>query len=236
MGVFMAEEFKSIDIATGRHAIELARQEWGGLQDITHGLKSLMADPENICKSAGQWYVVSIEHQQEDLAKHEVACRGMVAYLPVAPKRERHGRGSHRTAWRPLLGLYMFVRCMPAQWGLVTAARGVRRFLGVNGSPQAIDDGHIEVIRLVEAEKAEAERDREALEDAAARARANGRSGIIWQFSQGDRVRIKTGPFAGLYAQLTAAVDVHDRIKALVSILGGPSPIELSAFDVEKAV
>lgn len=229
------DQYKSINVATGRHAMELAREEWGNLS-LNPAFGELMSESDRTCQVAGEWYVVSIEHQQEDLARSEVACRGMVPYLPLIPKRERHGRGSQRTVWRPLLGLYMFVKCLPRQWNLVTSARGVRRFLGMDSCPMAIDEYRIEVIRLVEAEKAEEEGARLTQEEDIAKARAGGRSGIVWNFSEGDRVRIKNGPFAGFYADLTTAVDVHDRIRVLVNCFGRRSLVELSAFEIAKAL
>lgn len=230
------DQYKSIDLALGRHAVALARQEWGGLRSLNPAFGDLVHEPDRECTVEGEWYVVSIEHQQEDLARSQVAGRGMVAYLPKIPGRERHGRGAQRTVWRPLLGMYMFVKCLPRQWGLVTSSRGVRRFLGMDSRPMAIDEYRIEVIHLVEAEKAEEERKRAADEAAVAKARAGGRSGLIWSFSDGDRVRIKNGPFAGFYGELTAAVDVHDRIRVLVNCFGRRSLVELSAFEIAKAL
>lgn len=230
------EQYKSIDIIKGRHAVALATQEWGGLQSLRPAFDGLVSDPDRSCKVAGQWYVVSIEHQQEQLARHEVAARGLVAYLPQIAKHERHGRGRQRTVWRPLFGLYMFVKCEPRHWGLVTSARGVRRFLGQDSRPEAVDDNRMEVIRLVEAEKAEDERARAERESALAKAKAGGRSGITWHFAEGDRVRIKNGPFAGFYADLTMAVDSHDRIRVLVNCFGRRSLVELSAFEIAKAL
>ena len=224
----------SMDANLGRHALALAEQEWGSLKPLGPHFASLMeSQPEPMCRVAGNWYVVSLELRQHDLAKHEIASRGLVPYLPMEPRRERHGRGSLRTVYRPLLGLYMLVRCLPSEWSRITSARGVRRFLGSNGSPLAIGNAEVEVIRLFEAEKEEEERQRALMDAAAARAREGGRSGIIWYFSEGDRVRIKNGPFAGFHAQLESAVDVHDRITALISLFGRASVTELSAFDIE---
>lgn len=234
--MWMDEEYKSINIELGRHALDLARQEWGGLQSIEWPLRTLVDQPGQSCEVAGNWYVVVVEYQQERLAKSEIALRGMIPYFPLSPRRERHGRGATRTAWRPMLGPYAFVRCLPRQWSLVSASRGVRRFLGQEGVPQSVEPHCLEVIRLIEAEDAETERHRGLMEAAAVAARAKGRSGIVWDYSEGERVRIKNGPFAGFYAHLRAAVDVHDRIRAVMDIFGTESAVELSAFDVEKAV
>ncbi len=230
------DQYKSINIDAGRRAMALAHEKWGRQQPLNQAFADLVSDPNRQCNTVGQWYVVSIEHQQANLAKGEVAGRGMVAYLPLVPQRERHGRGSWRTVWRPMMGLYMFVRCAPPQWGLVTSSRGVRRFLGNDGIPQWFGNDRLEVIRLIEAEKAEEERERAARETAVAKAKAGGRSGIVWHFGEGDCVRIKNGPFTGFYADLTAAVDVHDRIKVLVNCFGRRSLVELSAFEIAKAL
>lgn len=229
------DQYKSINVETGRHAMELARQEWGNLS-LNPAFGALVSDPDRACTVGGEWYVVSIEHQQEDLARSEVAGRGMVPYLPLIPRRERHGRGSQRTVWRPMLGLYMFVKCLPRQWSDITHSRGVRRLLGNNGHPQSIDGRCLDVVRLIESEEAESEQARVVVEESVAKARANGRSGIAWDFAAGDRALIKKGPFAGFYADLTTAVDVHDRIKAFVSLFGRQSLVELSAFEIEKAI
>lgn len=230
------DEYQSMDASLGRHALDLARQEWGDLRSIEGPLRTLIGEPNQTCEVAGSWYVVIVEHQQESRAKSEMAGRGLVPYFPVTPRRERHGRGAMRTAWRPMLGPYAFVRCMARQWSLVSASRGVRRFLGQEGVPQSVEPHCLEVIRLIEAEDAETERHRALMEAAAEAARAKGRSGIVWDYLEGERVRIKNGPFAGFYAHLRAAVDVHDRIRAVMDIFGTESAVELSAFDVEKAV
>lgn len=227
----------SINLQLGRHAMQLASEEWGdrSLKPIGAALRELMTESRQSCEVIGEWYLVSIEHQQQDLAKHEVVAKGAVPYLPVVPRRERHGRGSERTVWRPMFGCYMFVKCPMTvdAWGSIMACRGVRRFLGQGGRPLSIGDREMEVVRLVESQEAETERVRLVVEEAAAKARAGGRSGMIWHFTEGDRVRIKNGPLAGFYAQLDSAVDVHDRLTALVNILGGQTVVELSAFDIE---
>lgn len=224
----------AIDIKSGRHAVALAKQEWGP-NSLERYLTPLVAVPDRICTVIGNWFVISVEARQHNLAKGELAQRGIVPYLPMIPSRERHGRAAMRTTYRPMFGPYMFIRCKLTadNWGLVTSARGVKRFLGADNRPEQIDDGHMEIIRAVEALKNEAEIRRMELEQAAEKAKENGRSGIVWDFSEGDLVRIKNGPFAAFNAKLESAVDEHDRIRALVSILGGPSRVTLSAFDIE---
>jgi transcriptional antiterminator NusG len=193
--------------------------------------------PKPFCTVSGSWFVVGLEPQHTKLAKEELSDAGFVTYLPEIPCRERHGRGAFRTVYRPALGAYMLVKCeaSPIHWQKIATSRGVRRLLGCDGMPKAIGEAEVMVVRMFEAEKEDQERARLAREEAEARAKLNGRSGIVWDFSEEERVRIKNGPFAGFYAELASAVDVHDRLRALVSLFGRVSVVELSAFDIERA-
>lgn len=227
----------SINLQLGRHAVNLAEEEWGTAvpKSLDSAFRDLISEQGHVCLVAGDWYVCSIEPRHEELAKGEVVKHGLVPYLPLCPRRERHGRGAERTMWRPMFGSYMFVRfdLTEDNWNRIRAARGVRRLLGCEGKPMPVDDGLIEAIRLYEAEEVEKERLRGVVEEAAVKARAGGKSGLIWHFTAGERVRIKNGPFANFYAELESAVDDHDRIKALVNYFGRKSSTELSAFDIE---
>jgi transcription antitermination factor NusG len=48
-------------------------------------------------------------------------------------------------------------------------------------------------------------------------------------------VRIKRGPFASLYAELTSAVDADQKVSALVDIMGRKTPLNVSASDLAHA-
>jgi transcriptional antiterminator NusG len=201
----------------------------GKLYPLEPYFRSLMSVPVPLCQAEGVWHVVATEPKHESLAMHEIAGRGLVTYLPIVPRSEAHGRGGVRCVERPMFPSYLFVRCRhnADDFAKITCARGVRRLIAVEGKPSRIADAQIEVIRLVEAEKAEDEARRLVRT-------TKSKSCLVWDFAPGERVRIKEGPLAGFYAQLTAAVDEWDRIKALVTMFGGPSSVELSAFDIEK--
>lgn len=224
-----------------RKALEALQRKTGGeivgnkLMPIAGHLNGLVSSQEQICLVDGEWFVASLEPRQHEMAKGEVADRGLVPYIPTVPRRERHGRGMTRTTWRPMLWNYMLVKCLAerAHWSMITSARGVHRLLGQDGRPKPIPPGKIEIIRLVEANHIEQEAHRAAMEAAERVAKAGGRSGLVWHFSAGDRVRIRNGPFASFYAELETAVDTHDRLKASVSLFGRASVIELSAHDIE---
>lgn len=189
----------------------------------------------NMCVISGLWFAVATEPRQEELAKGEIGSAGLVVYWPKLPREERHGRGRMRHVFRSMFPSIIFVKCEPHpdHWGHVRGCRGVHRLLG-HCSPLAIPEGALEVVRLREFEEAQKEAERAHREEVAKIARDKGKSGIIWDFAPEEVVRIKHGPFAGFNAQLEDAVDDHDRIKALVSLFGRQSAIELSAFDIDK--
>jgi len=223
-----------------RQALERLQADIGGeivgkkLIPIGGALGDMVQQQDVSCSVAGDWFAVNTEPRHEKLAKEEIADHGVVVYLPMFSRQESHGKGRMRTVSRPMFPCYLFARCelSDRNYHAIKSARGVHRLLG-NGRPHYIDPGAMEVVRLTEAEFAEMDANRQVMAEAARLAKECGKSGIVWHFSAGDRVRIRNGPFASFYAELESAVDSHDRLRALVHIFGRKSPIELSAFDIE---
>lgn len=179
---------------------------------------------EPVCRVDGEWYAITASGRQHKRARDEIGALGYVPYLPMENVRVGHGRGSFRMSERPMFGAYMFVRCpgTPGVFSQVATARGVGDIVRIEGqAPRPIKDGAIEAIRLYEAKLRGA--------DALARTK----TGMVWTFSAGDEVRIKSGPFADFYAKLETAVDHRDRIKAAIHYFGRVSVADLSAFDIE---
>ncbi len=54
-------------------------------------------------------------------------------------------------------------------------------------------------------------------------------------FSKGDNVRIVDGPFLGFNGMVDEVDQDHGRVKALVSIFGRSTPVELAFSQVERA-
>ena len=220
----------AIDVNLGRHAVELAKQEWGNqpLKPIGSHLAELVEADRQQCSVMGDWYVASYEAREQKRLVGEMVHRGLIPYIALVPRRERHGRGAERTVYRSMFGLYMFVKCTMtmAHYSLIMSTRGIRRLLGKDGKPKPIEPGKMEAIRYVVA----LEEEKEA---ARAKARAGGKSGLVWQFSPEQRIRIKSGPFSGFFAELQTAVDAHDRIRAQLALFGSQRVVELSAFDIE---
>jgi transcriptional antiterminator NusG len=54
-------------------------------------------------------------------------------------------------------------------------------------------------------------------------------------FNKGDNVRIIDGPFLGFNGMVDEVDPDHSRVKALVSIFGRSTPVELAFSQVERA-
>jgi transcriptional antiterminator RfaH len=179
----------------------------------------------------GRWFCVQSAPREEQLACGGIQAAGLAAYLPVIPVREPHGRFAMRTAVRPVFPSYLFTRCTLSaeDWHRVASTRGVARILGTD-RPVPLREEAIEAIRLFEREQHEKFARARQL---AALAHKHGQSGLVWSFSAGDRVRIRSGPFSGFYAELQTAVDKWDRVRALVAMFNAQVPLTLSAHDLE---
>lgn len=225
-----------------RQALRLAKSEWGGkivgmkLQPLAPSMCDLVQDQEAVSTVEGSWFAVATEPREERHVSMGLCSIGL-PYLPVEPVWENHGRGQKRIVYRPFVTGYLFLKCVltNANWHAIMATRGVRRMLSdVNGKPQCIGDREMWAIRASESHCAWIEDERRKRAEAERIAKAGGRSGIVWHFSKGDVIKIKSGPLAGFYAELTEAVDPHDRIRAIVKLFNSSRVARLSAFDLEQ--
>lgn len=239
----MLMENDALPISAAREALATAQAEWGGevvggkLRPLAASLCDLVQDTDVVSTVEGDWFAIATESREEPLVAKGLMAAGVLPYLPTEAREERHGRGKTRIVHRPFIIGYVFGKCFltSAIWHKIMATRGVRRMLSdVSGKPLHIGSAEMNVIRAAEAARAQWEDERQAKIKAEEIAKSGGRSGIVWHFTAGDIVKIKNGPLAAFYAELTAAVDPHDRIKAIVSLFGRASTIEMSAHDIEE--
>jgi transcription antitermination factor NusG len=168
---------------------------------------------------AAPWFVVAAKPKHEAEASQALMGVCIETYLPMYPTEVPHGRGRMRRVNKPMFGRYFFVRCLPTPetWASITRAPGVCRLLSSRGAdgdiaPMPVPEDAIDVVRLLETELAAEP-----------------------VFGPGDVVRIKRGPFASLYAELTSAVDADQKVSALVDIMGRKTPLNVSASDLAHA-
>lgn len=168
-------------------------------------------------EAAARWYVLQTRPREEGRVLHYFGLRRVDAetFLPKIEVRARHARRVW-TRLEPLFPGYLFLRfgMEPRIWHAIHRTPGVRQILCTEGRPVPVDDELIGVLR--------------------ARVAPLGFVRIGVRFRQGDRVRVKRGPFAGLEAIFERPTTRRDRVRVLLELLGARRPLELDVFDLER--
>jgi transcriptional antiterminator RfaH len=153
-----------------------------------------MTLPDSDCLPAGrQWFVVRAKNKKERYAVQQLERRGVAVFLP----RILEYRGQQVA---PLFPGYLFVHVVLVdQYYRVVWSPGVRSFVGFGGGPTPVSEHVIQLIR------------ESAGEDGIIRPRA--------PFHPGDRVEIRSGPFAGLVAIVQHPCSQRGRVKVLLDFL-----------------
>lgn len=166
---------------------------------------------------AGHWYVMQTKPRDESRVIHHLAIRAadVETFLPRIEVTQRRA-GRKRIAFEPLFPNYVFVRCGldPQLWNMIRWTPGVRRFLGEGTWPHQVP---VELIT--------------AIQD---RMEPLGFIRVGIQLRRGDRVRVKSGAFAGLEGMFERSTTRRDRVRVLLEILGTVTPLELEVFDLER--
>ena len=162
--------------------------------------------------AAPAWYVVSTNARREDFAASQLDQRTVPVLLPRIAL-ERRGR----VVVRPLFPGYLFAHLvLPADAARVVWTPGVRRLVTFEGEAPAVPDSAIDFLR----------------------ARA-GRDGLIVVRPRplpiGRRVRVTTGPFAGLVGIIDDPPDARGRVSVLMDILRQQTRVSLDMALLEDA-
>lgn len=161
------------------------------------------------------WYAVQTKPRQEDRVLYWLHQR---CSLPVfLPKVERLQRRQSRrvTIVEPLFPSYVFVRMKlePEPWHIVKWTPGVRLIVCTGEVPTPVPSEAMELLK-----------DRYGESDV-----------LQWRpvFRAGEPVRIVHGPLAGLEGILERPCSRGDRVRVLLSLLGGTTPVEMDVTDIE---
>ncbi|MDQ7858944.1 MAG: transcription termination/antitermination protein NusG [Armatimonadota bacterium] len=162
-----------------------------------------------------QWYAVQTKPRQEERVRRWLEER---TRLPVfLPKLEqvRRRRARRVSVIEPLFPSYLFVHMAldPEPWYAVKWTPGVRQVVGTGGQPQPVPG---EAMALL-------------LERC-------GEQGLVaWRppLRAGEAVRVLHGPFAGLEGILERPTSRGERVRVLLALLGGTTPVELDVTDIE---
>lgn len=151
------------------------------------------------------WYVVHTKIRKEQYAEWQLTRRGVQTFLPWIV---RPSSVTMEDVMQPLFPGYLFARVdLAKQYWDVVWAPGVHRLVGFGETPSSIDAEVIEFLR----ERA-------------------GHDGVVRMFPvfrEGDRVRIKQGPLAGLVGIIEKPCGGRGRVRVLMELLRRQTRVEL---------
>jgi transcriptional antiterminator RfaH len=169
--------------------------------------------PQDGAASEPAWYVVSTKPRREDFAAAQIAQRRIDVFLPrIVLVR----RGGERVV-RPLFPGYLFAHLVLAREGSsVTWTPGVRRLVSFEGEPPPVPEAAIDFLR-----------------------RQAGADGVIAVRPRplpiGRRVRVTTGPLAGLVGIIDNPPDARGRVGVLMELLRRPMRVSVDVDTLEEA-
>lgn len=145
------------------------------------------------------WWLVHTKPRQEIKALHNLEAQDFECYLPLFPV-EVLQRGSFQVNETPLFPRYLFCRAgkngAGENWGVIRSTSGVNRLVCFGSQPAKVNDQLVSAIRQ--------------------------QSGLRTQakpiFTQGEKLQISHGPFAGLQA-IYEMKTAEDRVLVLISLM-----------------
>ncbi len=172
-----------------------------------------------------KWYVIhtqsglenkvkaNLEHRIETLGVEEGICTVFVPSEEIAEIRGRQKRISTRTSFPGYVLVQM--ELTEQVQDLIRTTPGVTGFVGAGRRPVPLDDAEVEgLLKSAEEKKAKPK--------------------LKADFVRGEGIRIVEGPFATFNGTVDEAYPDKGRLKAMISIFGRLTPVELEYWQVEK--
>ncbi len=174
--------------------------------------------------NAMQWYVLRVASGQEDRVRRgleaRVKAKGMEEQIPriLVPTEtvtELRG-GKRRTVKRKIYPGYVIVEMELEEptWFLVRETPGVGDFIGSHGKPEPMSED--EVGKLMGQVQRDTEKPRLKIE-----------------FSAGDAVKIKEGPFENYDGVIDEVDTKKGAVKVIITVFNRPTVVELGYWQVE---
>ena len=194
---------------------------------------------EKLAGQFGDWYVIHTYSGMENRVKQNLDARittlGMEDYIfeSVVPTEDvvETRNGTRKTVTRTVLPGYVLVRMelTDASWSAVRQTPSVTGFVAHASHPVPLSlDEVTKMLAPAAIAKANAESSRPAVQKK--------RKVEVADFKVGDSVMVVQGPFSGVHATITEIQANHQRLKALVEILGRETPVDLTFAQVQKDI
>ena len=193
----------------------------------------------------GDWYIIQCYSGYENKVKANLEMRAQTlgveeqiheVIVPIEEVQERKD-GKLKTVKRKLLPGYVLVRMSldDPSWSVVRDTPGVTSFVGSEGHPTQVKIREVaKFLMPKETVTADAAQQGDAAELSVASAPKVEDDKVAVDYEVGESVTILSGPFAFVAATISEIDASTGRIKALVSIFGRETPVELGLDEVEK--
>jgi transcriptional antiterminator RfaH len=159
------------------------------------------------------WYAAETHSRCEAQAERHLDRQQFISFCPRFNKLRRHARRvDHVLA--PLFPGYIFVRFDHTRdsWHAINGTLGVKRLVGPSfGLPQAMPD--------------------QVMQALLSRCQSGRISALFSTLQPGQQVRLASGPFANMLAEVEK-LDDRGRVRVLLDILGGLRPLDLQISDL----
>ena len=193
----------------------------------------------------GDWSIIQCYSGYENKVKTNLEMRAQTlgveeqiheVIVPIEEVQERKD-GKLKTVKRKLLPGYVLVRMSldDPSWSVVRDTPGVTSFVGSEGHPTQVKIREVaKFLMPKETVTADAAQQGDAAELSVASAPKVEDDKVAVDYEVGESVTILSGPFASVAATISEIDASTGRIKALVSIFGRETPVELGLDEVEK--
>ena len=204
-------------------------------------------------KLDGEWYIIQCYSGYENKVKTNLETRSRTlgvdqqiheVVVPIEEVTEIKD-GKRKRVKRKLLPGYVLVRIEldDASWSVIRDTPGVTSFVGNEGQPTPVKIREVAKF-LLPPEAAKAEESTEDTDSATggvdvsdtgvALAPTPAAEQVEVDFEVGESVTVLSGPFASVSATISEIDATNSKLKALVSIFGRETPVDLAFDQVEK--
>ena len=173
------------------------------------------------------WFCLHVHHNRESVVEKRLSDADVLALVLREPEETVVRRGRQ---WvmpgRVWLPGYVLVKCVPSQ-AAFRGLLGVKDVAGIVGGWEKAYRVPDEAINKFNAvmQESEEERERKRLEQEAKNA----------TITEGDRVRITLGPFAGFQAKVSKVIKAREkRCKLLIKVYGNENEVNMRLANLEK--
>jgi transcription elongation factor/antiterminator RfaH len=158
------------------------------------------------------WYALYTKPKKEIQVAGQLEATGVESYLPTVLRKVRRRDRPHRKVYFPC---YLFARLdldiTPRS--SISWMPGIRHIVSFGEQPAIVKDDIVELVRV----------------------RLDGVEQVEYEdFSQGDRVRIKSGPLSQLEAVFDQPLSSADRVRVLLDVMGRMTPVDIDGLDLER--